>query len=441
VTPATLEVKVESENNAEVKPHIEKRDFQFRGVTEFAYTSIPQNEILTYYDVFDNAPLLASFVTDEDPVVKTFYAKVSEAYGGISTMDQGKDMVVMAKSVYNYMVSLGMTYSGAKGVPESTGDVQSMIQSIRMPRDVIYGNSGLCIELALLWCSIAQTAGAKAYLILIPGHAFAILESGDGQKLPIECTGILGGAGGNMQAAVSFETAVEYAGKNFQKIVSSGGPFQVLDVRSYQAKGIRPPELEGKDLAELSQLLDDRRHGARRSVVVQQASNRGGVPNPIATPRPRDSGPQMRPWTSPNGAVTVYYPVDWQINNEGMAVARRSLPGYALAANDLSRHCFLDVAFFTAPNLQMVIAQYSNALRQMGASGNLGTPQQLTIGGRQVVLFPITVSGQGGTFSGRVMVAPVRGQFVLVGATAAQPGAASWQPIMDYMLGNIRFGS
>ena len=160
-TPATLEVKIEYDGGADHQPRLEKRDFEFRGLSEFSYTNLPANEVLTYYDVFDNDPLLVSFVTDEDQVVKTFYAKVSEAYGGISTMDKGKDMIAMAKSVYDYMVSLGMTYSGAKGVPDNVRDVSSLVQSIRMPRDVIYGNTGLCIELALLWCSISQAAGAS----------------------------------------------------------------------------------------------------------------------------------------------------------------------------------------------------------------------------------------------------------------------------------------
>ena len=441
LTPATLEVKVESDNVVDSKPHIEKRDFEIRGVTEFAYTSMPQNEILTYYDVFDNAPLLASFVTDEDPVVKTFYAKVSEAYGGISTMDHFKDMVVMARSVYNYMVSLGMTYSGSKGVPESTGDVQSMVQSIRMPRDVIYGNSGLCIELALLWCSIAQAAGAHAYLILIPGHAFVILESGDGQKLPIECTGILGGSGGNMQAAVSFEAAVDYANKNLQKILSGSAPFQILDIRSYQAKGIRPPELESKDVAELSQLLDDRRHGAHRTVEYRPVANNGGGQTPPPAPRATDNGTQMRRWVAPNNSVAIVYPADWQVDSAAIARVRSILPGYAFAAADLSRHCSIEVAFFTAPNLQAALAQFGSALRQLGAAANLGSVQQVNIGGRAVAMFPLTVSGGGTVFAGRLIMAPVRGGFVLIDSTAAQPGAANWQPIMDNMLSRIQFGS
>jgi hypothetical protein len=444
-TPATLEVKVDYDGGTE-KTHLEKRDFEFRGLSEFAYTSLPANEILTYYDVFDNDPLLASFVTDEDPVVKTFYAKVSEASGGINTMDEGKNMVAMARSVYDYMVSLGMTYSGAKGVPEKVGDVNSLVQSIRMPRDVIYGNSGLCIELALLWCSIGQAAGAKAYLVMIPSHAFTILQAGDGSLLPIECTGIGGGAGGNLNAAMTFQQAVESAAHTLQEVKDKGLPLEIMDIQSYQSLGIRPPELENKDLAELSKLLDDRRHGDKRTVVVRTvvANNRGGgggQVTPPPAPRPTDTGTAMRVWQDPNGVVAVPYPADWVVNAATIARVRTVLPGYEFAAADLSGRASVEVAVFTAPNLAAVLAQYSAALRRFGVGANLGSPSQQNVNGRAAIIYPVTVSGSGGTFAGTLVIAPVRGGFVMVSATAAQPGAANWQGIMVRILRGIQFGA
>ncbi|HMD69999.1 MAG TPA: FHA domain-containing protein [Bryobacteraceae bacterium] len=432
-TPATLEVKIDYDGAPE--PRLEKRDFEFRGLSEFAFTSLPANEILNYYDVFDNDPLLASFVTDEDPVVKTFYAKVSEAYGGINTMDKGKDMAAMAKSVYNYMVSLGMTYSGTKGVPDKVGDVSSLMQSIRMPRDVIQGNSGLCVELALLWCSIAQTAGAKPFLILIPGHAFVVLQAGDGSQLPVETTAIGGGAGGNLGAAATFEQAVQSAAKTFADNKDKVG-MVVLDPQALQAAGIRPPELEPVNTDELSKLLDDRRHGVRRPAVVYRPA--AGNQQPAA---PVDNGIAMRTWEDPNGALAVSYPVDWVVNNQAIAAVRRVLPGYAFAANDLSGRCSVEVAFFTAPNLQAVIAQYSAALRQVGLTAVAGAARQTVLGGRSVMAFPITASGAGGTFAGTVIVAQVKRGFAMVTTSAAQPGAAAWQQIMNRILGGIRFGA
>jgi hypothetical protein len=321
--------------------------------------------------------------------------------------------------------------------------VSSLVQSIRMPRDVIYGNSGLCIELALLWCAIGQTAGAKTYLIMIPGHAFTILQSGDGQMLAVECTGIGGAAGGNLSAAASFEDAVAYAKKNFEKWRESG-PLDMLDIADFQARGIRPPELESKDVAELSKLLDERRHGTNRTVVYRQvapAPSKGqGQSTPPPPPRP-DNGIAWQTWQDPNGTLAIARPADWVVNAQAIAAIRRVLPGYAYAAADISGRCSVDVAFFSAPNLQAVINQYSAALRNFGAAANLGAPQQFALSGRSVMAFPVTVSGAGGTFAGTLIIAPVRGGFAMVGVTAAQPGAGVWQPIMTRIISGIRFGA
>jgi len=433
-TPATLEVKIEYDGATE--PHIEKRDFEFRGLSEFVYTDLPANEVLSYYDVFDNDPLLASFVTDEDQVVKTFYAKVSEAYGGINTMDKGKDMIAMARSVYNYMVSLGMTYSGAKGVPDNIGDVSSLMQSIRMPRDVIYGNSGLCVELALLWCSISQAAGAKPHLVLIPGHAFVILEAGDGTELAVETTGVGGGAGGNLSAAMTFDEAVKSASKTYTDTKAKGGPMEVVDIQAYQARGIRPPELEAMDQAELSKLLDDRRHGARRTGNYRQTSEN----QPQAAPVNRQASMQV--WRDPGGAVQIPYPMDWVANSAAIAVGRKILPGYAFAANDTRGECGLEVILFpTAPNLQTVMNQYSMALRQVGIVPRFGSPQQNSVGGRPVTAYPLEYSSARGAFAGTVIVAHLQQGFATVGVSAAQAVAVSWRPVIERIIGGIAFGA
>lgn len=310
-TPASLEVKFEYNDGSQNHSRIEKREFALRGVTEFEFTSLPASEIVSYYDLYDNQELAAAYVTDEDPAVKTYYTKVSEVSGGINIINGERELVQLARSIYDFMVSTGMTYSGAKGVPESTGDSRSFVQSMRLPRDVIYGNSGLCVELAYLWASLSQSAGAKPYLVFIPGHCFVILESLDGTQLPVECTMIGGGAGGNMEAAGSFQQAVESASKTLQQVMQQGQPITILDVQQYQGEGIRPPELEDVNRPELVRFLDDLR--ARRGNSNGNANNNqlamnnnnnnnqpvpppGGDPNQNPNPNPNvDPNPQPVP--------------------------------------------------------------------------------------------------------------------------------------------------
>lgn len=65
-----------------------------------------------------------------------------------------------------------MVYSGTSGVPSRFDDLQSMVQSLRLPREVVTGNTGLCIELSLFYASVLMAAGLEPIIYLIPGHAY-----------------------------------------------------------------------------------------------------------------------------------------------------------------------------------------------------------------------------------------------------------------------------
>jgi hypothetical protein len=430
-TPSTLETKIEYDDGTGKHSRIEKREFEFFGLTEFAYTSVPETEIATRADLSDNDELLAAYVHDEDPVVKTFYAKISEVSGGINTMQKRDSLIQMARSTYNYLVATGMTYSGAKGVPDRTGEVSSTVQSIRVPRDVIYGNSGLCIELALMWCSIGQAAGAKSYLVLVPGHAFTILQSDDGFQLPIETTAIGGGAGGNLGRAATFEESVESAAKRFKQYQNTP-VLEVLDIRDLQARGIRPPELADVDRAELTKLLDDRRAGRRTQVQVVNTS----------TGRSQKGSSGIRSWTDPNGRIAVAYPADWNIDTQDIAAVRNLLPGYMFSASDPTKSATMDVTFFNASSVQQVFQQYSAALSRLKLTARTGNSSQLKIGGRDVLATPITITSGNTQFSGALYVAPVRGGgFAMVGVSARQPGAEQWTALLSAISASIRFGN
>lgn len=289
-TPAVLETKVEYDDSSGHQSHTEKREFEFYGVTEFAYSSMQGSEQVSYSDLGDNDPLLASYITDEDQAVKTLYAKISELSGGFGTMKDGNELKQFITSTYNYMVATGMTYSGAKWAPDQTGGINSTVQSIRMPRDLIYGNSGLCIELAQLWAALGQAAGLRVYLVMVPGHTYPILEANDHSMTPIEATWIHGSFGGNLGKAETVEEAIRTGQAEFYGGVVLGRNHppdkdqpttEILDIRDLQSHGIRPPELPGINVPELVKQLDERlakrtkqEPRVQKVIVVHQASRR-----------------------------------------------------------------------------------------------------------------------------------------------------------------------
>jgi hypothetical protein len=146
-----------------------------------------------------------------------------------------------------------------------------------MPRDLIYGNSGLCIELAQLWCALGQAAGLKVHLIMVPGHAYPYLQANDGTATPIEATWIHGNFGGNRGKAETWEEAIQKGREEFYGTATTQGDkdkptTEALDIRDLQSHGIRPPELPEINVPELVKQLDDRL--AKRRPAGPRVTNR-----------------------------------------------------------------------------------------------------------------------------------------------------------------------
>ncbi|HTW94251.1 MAG TPA: hypothetical protein VMD30_05635, partial [Tepidisphaeraceae bacterium] len=347
-TPATLQIKVEYTDNNGDQVRTDSEDFYLRGITEMEYTSLPADEIASWYDMFDNRELLAAYVCDEDPVVKAYYARISRASKGFAPIEDSASLQQFARSVYDFMVSTGMSYSGDKGIPEKLGDVSTITQSIRLPRDVIADNSGLCIELALLWCSVGEVAGAKPYLILIPGHAFVVLSDDNGDQLPIECTAIGGGGkGGNLAPPQSFDQAVAEGTMEFSSLsnaVAAFFPFAKIDIEQEQQDGIQAPELPDVDLAALNQMLDAKPRSGRMVATLP-----------------------LTDWSFPGGGLTLGYPSDWKIDRNQLQAIQSKLPGYKLYARDPATHFSVEVmSFDNISDAEAAFRQYTKALGDAG---------------------------------------------------------------------------
>jgi hypothetical protein len=438
-TPASLEVKIEYTDASGPHSTVEKREFEFRGVTEIEYTSLAADDIVTWYDMFDNNELLAAFVHDEDPVVKTYYSKISEVSGGINVISGEKQLEQLANSIYDFMCSTGMTYSGAKGVPEKLGDVSSTVQSIRLPRDVIEGNSGLCVELALTWASIGEAAGAKPYVVLLPGHAFSILEAQDGSMLPIECTMIGGGSGGNLGAAGSFQDAVKTAGKELQELKDNGTPFDVIDIEKLQSEGIRAPELPDVNRGDLVKLLDDMRahHASNatqnqgQTVVVNNNGGGGG----------NDGGAVagMTTWDDPNGAIEIAYPQNWAPNPTTVARVQQSLPGYMFTAADPNTSCGMEVISYPgADSPQAALRQIQTFARQMNLQIRFGNAHDAQLGVHPCVSYPTQFMGRYGPMIGEIDFIKIGSGYYSLGMAAPIATAANFIPVFNAIRGNVK---
>lgn len=346
-TTATLETRIRwSDTKGEPREEILRSNIELRGVNEVEYTDLPANEILSWYDNFIATPFCISMVTPNDPVVKEYSALITQRTGGtIAGIGGGPEETIrLMKAFYDFMCDSGMRYSGDQGVPATLGDVRTLVQTVRMPRDVIITNQGLCVELALLWASVMEHLGVKTTVVFRPGHAFTLVWVGDGPSdfVPIECTAITPLAVGQ-KARVPFEQAVKMAQQDLQN-----QRYQVwLNVQQYQAQGFRPPELPTIEIDKIKSIMSRRTVGGGNAVANNGAGGGGSEQAPVAAPEaaPDEPLPQgFVRWVGANGNVSVGIPGHWP------RMENSPIPGMVFTAQDLQSTVAVNVFHF--PQLQ-----------------------------------------------------------------------------------------
>ncbi|HTI58682.1 hypothetical protein [Mucilaginibacter sp.] len=308
----TGEIKIEY-NGGKTKK--ESFTFNMMGRNQFVYTDIPADEVTSYPDMMHNTQLLPCLVTPEDPIVKYYTSQVQDKFmqGEAASVEndpqkamQGaKDFLV---KLYAATVASRMVYSGTEGIPQKMGDISSTVQSARLPREVVTGNTGLCIELSLLYASVLKAAGLHPVIFLIPGHAFpGVLVNN--YYFAIEATGVGGqGLGGTMTPEQAFE-------KGSQELATFIDGYQkgdtrniVIDINDLEAKGVIPMELSDDEF--LRKKVDDIAAtfgggGTAHTTVVVNNEHREGN----SGHKTNNSGSGMRSYS---GQISFSYPAGWQ---------------------------------------------------------------------------------------------------------------------------------
>jgi hypothetical protein len=316
-TTASLEIKLQWRDDTGPREQVLRDDFTIYGVNEVQYSDLPADDMLTWYDQWNLAQFIVCMVTPNDPIVKEYAAAITKRLGGtLAGATQDPDQVAeLMKATYNYMRETGMRYASAEGVPVSIGDVKTLVQTVRLPRDVITSNNGLCIELAILWASILDQLGCQTFIVMRPGHAFTIVQAGD-KYFPVECTAITPKAVG-ATADVPFEKAVEMASEDLQK-----QQYKIFfSVQQYRSQGYASPELPDVDVDKVKAMLVSREQVEPAKNVAQNENQNQGPPqeggdgaqgqNPPQTQAQSQQG--MSHFEHSAGLVSFSYPDSWKV--------------------------------------------------------------------------------------------------------------------------------
>jgi hypothetical protein len=229
-----------------------------KGRNDFMYTFLNGDEIRTSEEYFDNKPLLSCLVTPEDPIIKYLTQQIQEKVlkgEEASVGNKETEGVRVIQGIYYATLVSHMVYSGTSGVPEKISDVSSIVQTIRLPREVITGRTGLCIELSLLYASIMMNTGMDPVVYLIPGHAYPGFRM-NGSYYALEATAIGGeGLGGRSNPQQAYEAGMKELERDWPKFQNGADGYAVVDIREAIKNGAVAMEL--KDDNFLRQKIDE----------------------------------------------------------------------------------------------------------------------------------------------------------------------------------------
>ena len=198
---------------------------------QLVFSSLPQDKIAGFHDAYANGPFgLASFVTHNDPVVQQLAGWINATGGGLAAGSNNKDAIRFMALLYTYIANSHIAYQ----TPPGGISGGKMYQHIKYARDVLHNRAGTCIDLAILYASVAEAVGLKPVMFLVPGHCFpAVLLPDDGALLPIEAT---------MTGHADFEVAVHKAMEEVRQARNSGLLYEV-NIRDLQNSGVDALEL------------------------------------------------------------------------------------------------------------------------------------------------------------------------------------------------------
>ncbi|WP_324734786.1 cysteine protease [Thermococcus sp. SY098] len=412
-TPSNLRITITYEVNGETKEESMTKPLNILGVNDFVFSSLsPEESTGSFYDTFSNAPLLAAWVTPSDPVVREFADMGNKLAGGAGASLSDDEAIKSLSGMWTLAVMNGFSYkTEAEGY--WTGKFS---EHIMFPRDVIRDKSGTCVDLALWFASLAMSQGLKAYIVLMPGHAFPLIELPSGAIIPVEATAI--------NAGVSFQQAVQVGVETWQKAMQ--GPYIIVDIAGEHAKGIVPPELPTLPADIL----------AKWGIKLQGGNmdNNGGNTNNGGDNNWGDNGENggtQTQWDTYHGTYFSFdYPAEWG--------APEDYGGYVYLLSPDGEFEFL-VIYLPGASVQDMVYAFEQSLTDMGATIKDRQETQASIAGQTVYTILYTLDTGYGEYSAVARYFTANGiGFAVVYDFPA--GMSEYNQLGEYMVSTFRLG-
>lgn len=236
-TKTSAELTMQYEFDGLDKPVEDTEKVAFLGRNDFVFSSLKEEDILTWQDAFDNSPLMAAFVTPNEELTKSTANAI--AGGLVSSIDD--DALLIFTRAFD-----ALRYSGIKYIIEPEGYWTSgFSQYVQYPSDTMTRGAGTCLDLSILMCALMQAVGIQSVIYLTEGHAQpAIVLPESGEIVPIEATFIdqefatthyPDTVSPEVTAGECINNAIDYLNEAI-----SSGVFIRIDIEDEWARGVVP---------------------------------------------------------------------------------------------------------------------------------------------------------------------------------------------------------
>lgn len=333
------EIKITYGSKASPTERDESFPFDVTSVNDIVFTNMVDQDKAFSSDYAENRVLYACMISSEDPIIKQYAASVQqkilcgETGAGVGSNGQAGDKEMQEKvrvmqGVYNATLISHMVYSETQSSVTAFNNNTSSTEHIRLPREVVAGNTGLCIELALLHASVYKAAGLHPVIFLVPGHAYPGIKVGN-TYFALESTGIGGvGLGSMMNSTQALQYGMKELNTFFEESRKNNPAYMMLDIDQLYDQGFKDMEL--KPDAILSGQADKITQtwptclisAMARPAETAPAANNSSAPNSRPKERPRMArrGGSSAGWL-PYGinSINLNYPVGWTVYNRPTA--------------------------------------------------------------------------------------------------------------------------
>ncbi len=303
--------------------------FDMTSVNDIVFSDMSDKEKAYNSDYATNLALYACMVASQDPIIKYYAQQVQqkvlqgEQAAGVGTAGtvgekEVNEALRVMKGVYDATRLTKMVYSETSAGTSKFGDNTTSTEHIRLAREVVTGNTGLCIELALLHASVLKAAGNHAVIFLIPGHAYPGIKLGN-SYYALEATCIGGaGLGGVMTADQALQAGMKEANEFFTAIQKGLPGYNLLDLDELNNEGYKEMELKDDPFLrqKVDQLTQSFQAGNTQQQQQQQPQENGGDQTDQVDNTNNNTNTNNAPaMATHSGNINFSYPASWPQKN------------------------------------------------------------------------------------------------------------------------------